>query len=114
MPIAMTAKKIDLLKNFLSEKESSVERFFIKECQRRGVFQFKNTPPPKGVPDRTAIKDGIVLYVELKCETGRLSENQKQFHEHIRAHGGNIEVVYSKNDVTRALDKYWPQQKSKR
>lgn len=112
--MTMTAKKTDLPKDFFSEKESSVEQFFIKECRRRGIFQFKNKPPPKGIPDRTAIKDGIVLYVELKCRKGRLSENQKQFHEHIRAHGVDVEVIYSKNDVTRVLDKYWPQQKSER
>lgn len=42
----------------------------------------------KGIVDRIAIKDGVVLFVEIKAPGGLLSQNQKEFRKKIESNGG--------------------------
>ena len=60
-------------------KESSVEARFVKAVRERGGLCLKFVSPGNpGVPDRIVITPaGSVFFVELKTETGRLSEVQK-------------------------------------
>ena len=41
-----------------------------------------------GVTDLIAVKDGRVLFIELKTARGRQSQHQKKFQAELEAHGG--------------------------
>ena len=42
----------------------------------------------RGITDLIAVKDGRVIFLELKTRTGRQSEHQKKFQADLEAHGG--------------------------
>lgn len=52
-----------------------------------------------GLPDTFAIKDGVVLFIECKSATGKLSGSQIETMFEIKNRGGNYIVAYSKEDV---------------
>jgi len=56
-----------------------------------------------GVPDKIAIKNGIVLFIEIKSSTGRQSGHQKRFQELIENHGGYYLLARSVEDVDRYI-----------
>lgn len=62
------------------------------------------TGQQKGVPDLTAIKKGFTWFLEIKTESGRLSEDQKEFGKKIIAHGGRVSVLRSVNDAKELND----------
>ena len=41
-----------------------------------------------GLSDLVAVKDGRVLFIELKTKTGRQGKKQKEFEADLTAHGG--------------------------
>jgi len=79
--------------------ESVLERYFIKQCALRGIWQNKFTSAITGVPDRIVIYNGTTAFVELKAKNGVLSERQKRVIAQIKSHGGTVFVPYSKQDV---------------
>jgi len=56
----------------------------------------------KGVPDIILIKDGRFIGIEVKRDTGRLSEHQIEFARGTEAAGGTYLVARSIEDVQRA------------
>lgn len=53
-------------------KESAIERNICEYAKRNGCLVFKFTSPGhRGVPDRMIIKDGKVLFLEVKREGKR-------------------------------------------
>ena len=53
-------------------KESQLEAKVVKHCRDRGILCYKfSSPAHRGVPDRLLIKDGKVLFLELKAEGKR-------------------------------------------
>ena len=69
----------------------------------------------KGVSDLIAIKDGRVLFLELKApagfdkrgrkkKAGEQSENQVKFEYDIDLHGGEYYVVRSVEDISEVID----------
>lgn len=46
-------------------KESSIENYFVRRCKELNIFVLKNTGM-NGICDRLLIKDGIVVFLELK------------------------------------------------
>lgn len=57
-----------------------------------------------GMSDLTVIKNGIVVFVEVKTDRGRLSDHQKKFQQDIAIHGGCYEVVTCIEDA-EAIDR---------
>lgn len=57
----------------------------------------------KGIVDILSIKDGIVLFIEVKTKTGRQSDNQKQFEEAITSHGGHYVIARGYEDIENYL-----------
>lgn len=57
-----------------------------------------------GMSDLTAVKNGIVVFVEVKTDKGRLSDHQKKFQQDIAIHGGCYEVVTCIEDA-EAIDR---------
>lgn len=52
-----------------------------------------------GVSDVVAVKDGVVLFLEVKTEKGRQSDAQKMFEKKLAEKGGRYFVVRSLDDV---------------
>ena len=57
----------------------------------------------KGFPDLTALKNGKTLYIEVKTETGKQSDYQKEFQRVCEAHGGTYILARGVKDVTPFL-----------
>lgn len=53
----------------------------------------------KGYPDLTALRDGRVVFIEVKTAKGRLSGHQQAVREAIEGHGGEYRVVRCLEDV---------------
>ena len=59
----------------------------------------------RGIADRIAIRKGMVLFIEIKSATGKLSEDQKRFKETIQLQGGHYIVARSCDDIEKYLEK---------
>ena len=57
----------------------------------------------KGVPDRIAIKNGIVLFIEVKQPKGKQSDNQIGFEKDIWQAGGHYILVKCIDDLIEAI-----------
>lgn len=68
----------------------------------KGMGQF-STP---GIPDVVTIKDGRVLMLEVKRPPpyGVVSNEQREWHRKWLAHGGEVHVVRSIDDVKSCID----------
>ncbi len=56
---------------------------------------------PKGVPDILGVYSGKPFGIEVKTETGRLSEEQKMLHEKMNRHAWRVCVCRSVKDAQR-------------
>jgi len=56
-----------------------------------------------GLTDICAIKDGVFYGVEIKTETGRMSQSQKTFQEDIEAAGGVYVLCRSVADLKKVF-----------
>lgn len=60
-------------------KETEIEKYLIKEVEKRGGFVRKYTSPGRrGVPDRIVFLPGKVIFVECKTLEGKLSGLQRR------------------------------------
>lgn len=87
-------------------KESVIQTHIKRYLQYKGWFVFKNHQSLgsyKGVSDLTAIKNGVVLWIEVKTEKGKLSEDQNRFRDDMIHAGGNYFVARSIDDVVDIL-----------
>lgn len=57
-----------------------------------------------GAADIIAIRDGVVIFVEVKTARGRQSKAQKIFEDNIKKRGGNYYLVHSAEELKEALD----------
>jgi len=81
---------------------SVIKEHWNRDKSGKGKGQF-STP---GIPDVVAIKDGRVLMLEVKRPPpyGRVSDDQREWHGKWLAHGGEVHVVRSIDDVKRCID----------
>lgn len=89
-------------------RESTLERALTRAVQAHGGIAWKwVSPSTVGVPDRILIMPGgIVIFVELKTPSGRVSPTQKIIHQKLENLGANIRVVRSKEDINLLLSDY--------
>jgi Holliday junction resolvase len=57
-----------------------------------------------GAPDRIAIKDGRVLFIEIKSATGKQSPYQKRFEKYVTACGGEYLLARCVEDVMTIIE----------
>ena len=83
--------------------ESTLERRFVNMVRRSGGMAYKFVSPGNlGVPDRIAIlPKGRIWFVELKTETGRLSQVQKRQIDTLRSLGMNVFVLWGEKGLQR-------------
>lgn len=58
----------------------------------------------KGCPDIVAIKDGLVLFIEVKTDTGKQSANQEAFEHSIVEQGGHYLIARGYEDILDYLN----------
>ena len=77
--------------------EKTTEAWLKKKLEGLGGLFLKWTSPGcVGVPDRILVIGGRIMFVELKQETGRLSEAQKHMLAELARRGAACHVVYGK------------------
>lgn len=81
--------------------EKQIEAYLVKRVKELGGVAYKFTSPAhRGVADRVvALPDGVVWFVELKTEGGRLSPLQQVFADEMARMNQNYCVLWSKEDV---------------
>ena len=83
--------------------ESTLERRFVNMVRKSGGRAYKFVSPGNlGVPDRIAVlPKGRIWFVELKTETGRLSQVQKRQIDTLRSLGMNVFVLWGEKGLQR-------------
>jgi hypothetical protein len=74
----------------------------------KGYFHFpilQGLGAYKGIPDRIAIKDGRVLFLEIKKPVGwKQSDDQKDFQADIERSSGEYVLIRCLEDLMRVID----------
>lgn len=85
--------------------ESAVEEYLGRRIKALGGKYYKFTSPGNsGVPDRIVILRGLVVFVELKQDTGSLSKVQRIQIKGMTANGAKVHVVYGKRGAELFID----------
>ena len=81
--------------------ERTLETFFTAVCKEYGVTSLKLAlRHSRGWPDRIVIlKNGRVVWAELKTTTGKLSPMQSIVHRNLQALNHQVEVLRTKDDI---------------
>lgn len=92
-------------------KESDYERMLVQGVKHLGGRAYKwVSPGNNGVPDRIVIlPGGRVVFVEMKTEKGRLSEQQKVQIKRLSELGCEVHTLYGAGDVDTFLE-VWEEQ----
>ena len=84
----------------LSEKQ--IESQIVTAASGCGWLAYKlQSPTSRGIPDRILIRNGVVVFMEIKTPRGRLSLPQSLAIRKLRRYGANVVVVKS---VSAAID----------
>ena len=86
--------------------EKRVETLLVTEISKAGGRAYKWTSPGNiGVPDRIVVlPNGVIEFVELKTEVGKLSELQKKQISTLAKMGQNVSVVYGMKGLSELFD----------
>lgn len=86
--------------------ESRIERALVRGIKRAGGWAIKLVSPGNaGVPDRLVLlPGGLVIFVELKQDTGRLSPLQKEMHTRLRELGMLVRTLYGMDQVHQFVE----------
>jgi len=81
--------------------EKEIEAYLVAGVKAMGGIAYKFVSPAhRGVSDRVVVlPEGIVWFVELKTEAGRLSPLQEIFRSDMRRLHQNYACLYGKADV---------------
>lgn len=88
-------------------KEADIQRAIKEYLQYHGWFVYKNHQSlgsHRGVADLTAVKDGRVIWVEVKRPGGKLSQDQHKFMAALVQHGGIYLLARSVDELERVLE----------
>ncbi len=87
--------------------ENDIKRQVKDYLSIKGYFHFhilQGLGAFKGIPDRVAIKDGRVIFLEMKAPGKRQSEHQKKFQDRIEKTGGEYHVISSLEEIMKILE----------
>ena len=81
--------------------EKQIEAYLVKRVKASGGVAYKFVSPAhRGVADRiVCLPGGVVWFIELKTEGGRLSPLQQVFADEMARLGQNYCVLWSKEQV---------------
>ena len=82
--------------------ETDIKRQIKDYLTIKGWFHFhvlQGMGAYKGIPDRIAMKDHRILFLEVKRPNGKQSEYQREFQENVEKHGFEYVVAKSVDDL---------------
>lgn len=89
--------------------ESEIEKKLVREIRKMGGMAYKFVSPGNtGVPDRIVILPGVITFVELKTETGRLSPGQKRQIGKLQDLGMKVVVLHGMKELEEFLNEIRP------
>lgn len=86
--------------------ENYVKREIKDYLDVTGWFHFHNLQgigSYKGIPDRIAVRNGVVVFLECKAPGKDLTEKQENFQRDLIEKGGRYVKVYGYEDLERFL-----------
>lgn len=90
--------------------EADIQREIIMELRQRGAEVIRLNAgrgrhnqhlAPPGCPDLLVIEPSRTWFCEVKTPTGRLSQDQKIYHERLERYGCEVVVARGVEDITR-------------
>jgi len=90
--------------------EKEIERKMRELVKRRGGLSYKfSSPNNPGVPDRIIVAPaGVVWFVELKTESGRMTPLQQSKKAELEKQGANVRVVYGWDAARLLIEEILP------
>lgn len=91
----------------VTQKETYIRRSITDALRLAGwavFYIFQGLGSYKGISDLIALKDGKVIFIEVKTKTGRQSEYQKDFEKICSEHGCRYILARSVDDVAELLN----------
>lgn len=74
-------------------RESTIEAKIVKYCRENGILTYKfSSPSHRGVPDRVMMRDGKVMFLEVKAP-GK-TPSALQLHEMTKIHKFGVDVAW--------------------
>ena len=90
-----------------TQTETVIRRNIVDELRRSGWFVIYNMQmgfgQHKGLADLTCMRDGNVVFIEIKTEKGRQSPEQLKFQKDCESHGVRYKLARSIADVAEFL-----------
>lgn len=89
------------------QKETQIRKSITAALRLSGwdvTYHLQGVGCRRGFPDLTAMKDGQTVYIEVKTETGRQSEYQKNFERICIEHGCRYIIARSVKDIQDLLN----------
>lgn len=82
-------------------EEKKFENYLVAEIERGGGMCIKFPPLYlAGFPDRIVLmRGGVIVFVEMKAQAGRVRPIQAHRHDQLRALGFRVEILASRADV---------------
>lgn len=97
-----------VVKNKVSEipLESKVESYFKRQIAiNLGAKSWKfSSPNHRGVSDQVMICNSLVIFVEMKRVTGKISPKQESFYRTITEHGGLCCFIFGHSGVDQFVE----------
>jgi len=85
--------------------EAQIEAKVVKYCREHGIYTRKfSSPAHRGVPDRICIKDGRVLFLELKRPGNTATTLQEHEIKLLRTAGVRAEIATGFAEARAAID----------
>lgn len=87
--------------------ETSILRAIRDTLRLKGWYVIRNQQSMgshQGLADLIAIKDSVVLWIEVKAQNGYQSPYQKEFEQAISTHGGFYIIAKSVDNVLKYID----------
>jgi hypothetical protein len=96
--------KIKTLK--ITTPEDTVKKECIDWLKKNGWFHFNIRQGKhcyKGISDRIAMKNGVVLFIEFKSSKGKLSDDQKKFKKNVDKQNCYYIIARSYKDIEKFI-----------
>lgn len=103
----MSNRQIDNITNHAEVSEKVIERYLVDRIKMNGLPCLKySNAVETGYPDRLIVlRDGAVVWVELKSKGRKPSRIQELRIARLRGLGHTVEIIDNKADVDALVDK---------
>ena len=89
----------------MAQKENEIQSQVREYLRLKDWYVIRNQQSMgshRGLADLTAVKNGRVVFIEIKTKKGKLSKHQEKFRDDINAQGGEYVVIRSLDEII-----YW-------